>query len=284
MRKQRMAVSVLALLALAACGTEPGSSGAGSGGSGNSGDGSGSVRSGPSVTGVHWNVSSLTVGGKKTTAPAGAHVEIDSAGKATGNLGCNRFTAEAHVEGDKVSVGPGTTTEMGCEKDVQQFEKAMGRTFSGELKAAVAGRSDEKTLTLTTAEGDSIALTSEPPAPLTGTAWKVTGLLSGRGAASVPSGTENKAHLTFGEDGAVEGNLGCNSFRGKASVSGSTLTFGPLTSTRKMCAGPEMELERALLGVLEGKTTYEIDHRSLSIETGSGKGLVASAPAAEHKG
>ncbi|MFE9727521.1 META domain-containing protein [Streptomyces sp. NPDC005794] len=276
-----MAVSVLTLLTLAACGTESGSSGAGSGESGGSGDGSGTVRTGPSVTGVHWNVASLTVGGKKTTAPAGAHVEIDSAGKATGNLGCNRFTADVRTEGDKVTVGPGTTTEMGCEKDVQQFEKAMGGAFSGELTAAVAGRSDAKTLTLTTAEGDSIALTSEPPAPLTGTAWKVSGLTSGSGTTSLPSGAQDKAHLTFGEGGSVEGNLGCNSFHGKAAVSGSTLTFGPLTSTRKMCPGSEMELERALLGVLAGKTTYEIDHRSLSIEGKSGKGLVASAPAAK---
>ncbi|MFH8757445.1 META domain-containing protein [Streptomyces atroolivaceus] len=280
MRTQRMAVSVLAVLAtltLAACGTDPGTGA----GSGDSGDGSGTVRTGPPVTGVHWTVSSLTVDGKKTAAPAGAHVEIGSDGKATGSLGCNRFTAEAAVDGDKVTVGPGTTTEMACDEDVQAFEKAMGRAFSGELRAAVAGRGDAKTLTLTTGAGDSIALTSEPPAPLAGTAWKVTGLVSGSVAASLPAGTENKAHLTFGEDGSVEGNLGCNTFHGKATVSGSTLTFGPLASTRKMCPGPEMDLERALQGVLEGRTTYEIEHRSLSIEAESGKGLHASAPAAK---
>ncbi|WP_250288203.1 META domain-containing protein [Streptomyces atroolivaceus] len=280
MRTQRMAVSVLAVLAtltLAACGTDPGTGA----GSGDSGDGSGTVRTGPPVTGVHWTVSSLTVDGKKTAAPAGAHVEIGSDGKATGSLGCNRFTAEAAVDGDKVTVGPGTTTEMACDEDVQAFEKAMGRAFSGELQAAVAGRGDAKTLTLTTGAGDSIALTSEPPAPLAGTAWKVTGLVTGSVAASLPAGTEDKAHLTFGKDGSVEGNLGCNSFHGKATVSGSTLTFGPLASTRKMCPGPEMDLERALQGVLEGRTTYEIEHRSLSIEAESGKGLHASAPAAK---
>ncbi|MFF9688161.1 META domain-containing protein [Streptomyces sp. NPDC014623] len=282
MRTQRMAVSVLAALTtltLAACGTESGS-GAGSGDSGGSGDGSGTVRAGQPVTGVHWTVSSLTVGGRKTTAPAGAHVEIDPEGKATGSLGCNRFTAEAAVEGDKVTVGPGTTTEMGCEKEVQEFEKALGRAFSGELEADVTDRDDRKTLTLTTAQGDTIALTSEPPAPLAGTAWKITGLVSGSAVTSLPAGTEDKAHLTFGKDGSVEGNLGCNSFHGKATVSGSTLTFGPLTSTRKMCPGPEADLERALNGVLEGTATYEIDHRSLSIEAKSGKGLEASAPAA----
>ncbi|WP_327329542.1 MULTISPECIES: META domain-containing protein [unclassified Streptomyces] len=280
MRTQRMSVSALAVLAtftLASCGTESGSGA----GSGESGDGSGTVRTGPEVTGVHWNVSSLTVGGEKTSAPEGAHVEIDSEGKATGSLGCNRFTADARLDGDKVTVGQGTSTGMACAKEVQQFENAMGKAFHGELTAAVAGQGKAKTLTLTTAKGDSIALTSEPPAPLTGTAWKVTGLVSGSVASSLPAGTEDKAHLTFGEDGSVEGNLGCNSFHGRATVSGSTLTFGPLASTRKMCPEPEMKLERALLGVLEGKTSYEIDHRSLSIEAESGKGLDASAPAAE---
>ncbi|MFE4450590.1 META domain-containing protein [Streptomyces sp. NPDC056796] len=275
MRTQRMAVSVLALLALTACGTESGS-GAGSGESGGSGD----VRAEPPVTGLHWSVSSLTVGGERTTPPAGAHVEIDPEGKATGSLGCNRFTADVRLDGDKVTVGRSTTTGMACAEDVQRFEDAMGKVFHGELEAAVAGQGDERTLTLTTADGDSIALVPEPPAPLTGTAWKVTGLVSGTGTASLPAGTRDKAHLTFGKDGSVEGNLGCNSFHGKAAVSGSTLTFGPLASTRKMCPGPEMELERALLGVLTGKATYAIDHRSLSVEAESGKGLRASAPAA----
>ncbi|MFF5723515.1 META domain-containing protein [[Kitasatospora] papulosa] len=283
MRTQRMPVSALAVLTaftLAACGTESGS-GAGSGDSGDSGDGSGTVRTEPAVTGVHWNVSSLTAGGRRTTAPDGAHVEIDSEGKATGSLGCNRFTADVRLDGDKVTVGRSTSTGMACAKEVQQFETAMGKVFHGELTAAVAGEGQAKTLTLTTAQGDSLVLTAEPPAPLTGTVWKVTGLVSGSVASSLPAGTEDKAHLTFGEDGSVEGNLGCNSFHGRATVSGSTLTFGPLASTRKMCPGPEMKLERSLLGVLKGKTSYEIDHRSLSIEAGSGEGLTASAPAAK---
>lgn len=279
MRKQRMAVSVLALLTLAACGTESGS-GAGSGDS-ESGDGSGTVRTELPLTGVHWNVSSLTVGGRKTAAPEGAHVEIGSGGKATGNLGCNRFSADVRVDGTAVTVGRSTTTGMACEKEVQRFETALGGALGGKLEAAVAGSGDAKTLTLTTAEGDSIALTSEPPAPLAGTAWKVTGLVSGSTASSLPAGTEDEARLTFTEDGSVEGSLGCNSFHGKAAVSGSTITFGPLASTRKMCPGPQMKLERALLAALEGKTAYAIDHRTLSLTAKSGEGLTAAATVAK---
>ncbi|MEV7400101.1 META domain-containing protein [Streptomyces sp. NPDC091267] len=262
-----MAVSVLTLLTLAACGTE---SGSGSG----SGDGSGTVRSTPPVTGVRWGVDSVTVGGKRSAAPAGAHVEIGTKGRASGSYGCNRFTAEVRIDGDALTVEPGTTTEMGCEKDIQRFETLMSRAFSGRLTAAAT----DKKLTLTTAKGDTIALTSQPPAPLTGTDWRITTLLSGSSVSSLPAGTEKAARIAFGKDGTVHGTLGCNSFRGKAAVNGSAVTFGPLVTTRKMCPDPEMRLERALRQVLDGKrTTYRIDRRTLSLTAQGGKGLGASA-------
>ncbi|GAA3010709.1 hypothetical protein Sfulv_32150 [Streptomyces fulvorobeus] len=267
-----MALSVLALLTLAACGTEPGS-GAGSG----SDTGSGTVRSDPRLTDVRWSVRSMTVGGKRTTAPAAAHLTIGSDGRATGNLGCNHYTADARVEGGTVTVGPGTTTEMACEKDVQDFENALARALDGTLKADVRSG----TLTLTTAGGDTVTLGSEPsaPVPLAGTTWTVTTLLDGETATSVPAGTRDKApRLTFGKDGTVEGSLGCNSFRGTAKVTDTAITFGPLVSTRMMCGEAEMDVERSMLAVLRGKTTYTLDGHALSLTAQDGKGLGASAP------
>lgn len=270
-----MPVSVLALLTLtlAACGTESGSGSGGDSGDGN-GNGSGAVRTAPPVTGVRWSVDAVTVGGKRSAAPAGAHVEIGSKGSASGSYGCNRFTADVRIDGDALTVGPGTTTQMGCEKDIQRFETLLSRTFSGRLTAAVANRK----LTLTTTKGDTIALTSQPPAPLTGTDWRITTLVSGSSASALPAGTQDSARITFGKDGTVHGNLGCNSFRGTADVTGGTLVFGPLATTRKLCPDPGMRLERALLQVLDGKrTTYDIDHRTLSLTAQGGKGLGATA-------
>lgn len=301
MHRQSLALSVLTLLALAACGTEPGpgtgsspaDSGSGSGhesgtgsspvdsgsGSGGSG-GSGTVRSDARLTGIRWEIESVTVGGKRSAAPAGAHVEIDAKGRASGNYGCNRFTAEARLDGDTLTVEPGTTTERGCEPDIQQFEALLSQTFSGKL--TVAAKDDS--LTLTTGKGGAIALTAQqPPAPLTGTRWRITTLVSGSIASPLPAGTANKAHLTFGKDGTVQGALGCNSFRGTADVSGTAIAFGRLVTTRKMCADPEMRLERALLDVLDGKrAAYAITHHTLSLTAPDGKGLAASAP--ERKG
>lgn len=257
-------VTALALLALAACGTEPGS-GSGDGGGG------GTVTTDLPLTGVHWSVDSVTVDGKKSAAPSGAHVEITKKGRAQGNYGCNHFGADVTVNGDTITVGRGEMTEMACAKDVQGFEDALRAAFHGKLKAKVA---DDK-LTLTTQKGDSINLTSEPPAPLVGTKWVVDSLLAGGTASSLSAGTE--ANLTFGKDGSVHGSLGCNTFTSTAKVSGAKITFGRLATTRKLCPGPEMNLEREMLKVLDGTVTYELQHRSLSLTAANGKGLAANA-------
>ncbi|MFJ2674081.1 META domain-containing protein [Streptomyces sp. NPDC087525] len=274
------AVTTVALLTLAACGTE---SGKGSGSGAGAGSG-GEVRTETALTDVRWNVASVTVGGKKTAAPAGASVQIDSQGRASAKTGCNSIGAEVTVEGDTVTVGKKQTTLIGCPKELETFEKALDGAFSGKLKATV----QDKRLTLTTADGDAIALTSEPPAPLVGTEWTVDALAQGATATSLPKGTDGKAHFTFREDGkglSMEGSLGCNTFSAPAKLSASasdsaaTLTVGRVSSTRKLCPGPEMTLERQVQKVLEGKVSYELRHRGLSLTSAGGQGLSATAPA-----
>ncbi|MFI1394688.1 META domain-containing protein [Streptomyces sp. NPDC020681] len=261
--------TALALLALAACGTESGSD------SGSGADSGGSVATDLPLTGVHWTVDSVTVDGKKSAAPGGAHVEITEKGRAQGNYGCNHFGADVTVDGDTITVGPGEMTEMACAEDVQGFENALRDTFTGKLKAKLADA--EKKLTLTTEKGDSITLTSEPAAPLVGTKWTVNSLVTGEVAASLPAGTEKNAHLTFGKDGSVRGNLGCNNFTSTAKISGDTITFGRLATTRRMCAGTAMTLESHLLKVLEGNVTYKVEHRGLSLTGPNGTGVSATA-------
>ncbi|MEU0759433.1 META domain-containing protein [Streptomyces microflavus] len=277
MHTQRMAVSVsvLALLTLAACGTE---SGSGSG----SGDGSDTVQSDVPVTGVAWSVDSLTVGGKKTEAPEGSRLEIDPKGRAKAGFGCNHISADARVEGDRITFGKPVSTQMACDEATEKAEKAALAAMDGEVTAKLSG---EK-LTLTTEGGDTIALSEEKPAALVGTRWAVNTLLSGETATSVPADLpkERVPHLTFGEDGTVHGNSGCNSFHGKAAVEGSTIDFGPPAGTRKMCPEAEMEVERAVLAALDGPATYTIKGSTLTVTSKDGKGIGATAAPAESEG
>ncbi|WP_338120171.1 META domain-containing protein [Streptomyces agglomeratus] len=260
------AVTVLALLTLAACGTE---SGPGAGGDG-------TVKPDLQVSGIDWTVDSVTVDGKKTPAPEKATVRIDEKGRAKGNTGCNHFGADVKVKGDTVTVGPAQTTEMGCPKTVAHFEQQLQRTFKGELKAKIT---DDR-MTLTTADGDIVALSEtkpEPAARLLGTEWRVESLRDGDTATSLPEDAAAKAKLFFGEDGSVGGNLGCNNVSGKAKVSGSTITFSKIATTRKLCPPAVMDTEDALLKILDGKAEYEIRERALSLTGADGKGLDAMA-------
>jgi heat shock protein HslJ len=107
------------------------------------------------VTGVDWRVDSLTVGGRTRSAPAAARLRIDADGRAAGNLGCNRFSARATVQGDRITLGGLRTTRMACTPDRMEFERALaGALTTGTLVA----RADDGSLTLTDGNGDLIRL------------------------------------------------------------------------------------------------------------------------------
>jgi heat shock protein HslJ len=83
------------------------------------------------------------------------------------------------------------------------------------------------------------------PATLTGTEWVLQDL------AGTPALANVKATLAFPEAGRVAGNASCNRFTGSAEVSGDTIKFGALASTRMACVDnavstQEMEYLKAL--------------------------------------
>lgn len=58
-------------------------------------------------------------------------------------------------------------------------------------------------------------------------------------------------HVQFEAD-RISGQAGCNRFSGTWSMSGDTLTLGPLAATRMACPGPAMEHEQRAFQVLQG--------------------------------
>lgn len=257
------AAALAALGLLAACGDEKATGGGGAG------SGQTSVATGPELTGVQWGVESLTVGGKKAQPPrGGAYFEISKDGRVQGTFGCNSFSGKVDLTGGTVKVGSLARTEMYCGDD---FEDRAFSVFEGELKAKANGDKVE----LTGAKGDSITLERVEPAPLTGTKWQVTAVLKGDTAASLPK--DAKAHLTFGKDGRVTGNLGCNNVNAKATVhKNGTIALGPAGTTRKMCPDAQMKTERALLQLFDGTVDYKVTHRALTLTKG-GSGISANA-------
>jgi heat shock protein HslJ len=92
----------------------------------------------------------------------------------------------------------------------------------------------------------------DPAALLQGGTWTVSAL---DGEPPLP---DSSLTMTFGTDGVVHGDAGCNRFQGQYQLSGEGLSLGPLAATRKACEPPLMDQEMALMMLLEGVGRFDV--------------------------
>jgi heat shock protein HslJ len=245
---------------------------------GSGGSGSGPVgRTVPDLDGTSWIATSIVEHGQPHALVPGSQVRLDFAG---GTLsisgGCNGMSG-SYTLSEAAELGTGTlsSTLMGCSQPLMDQDKWLSDTvFSAPLVASVDGN----TLTLSRA-GLQLELTDrasvEPDASLQGTAWQLDGIRTGETMASVPSG-QTTPTLSITTDGTVTVHTGCNSGGGSATVSGSTITFGPLRTTKKACPEAEQQTESAVLTVLRGTVSWSITEQTLTLTKGD-RGLVYRA-------
>jgi heat shock protein HslJ len=182
-----------------------------------------------------------------------------------GNAGCNQMNGEYEIVDGALKVGPMAMTEMACEPPLMDQDAWLGSFLDG-----AAATLDGDMLTLTK-EGTTLTLQDEevanPDRPLQGTDWAVTGVVTGDAVSSVPAGAT--AGLSF-DASSVAVNTGCNSGSGGYEATDSTITFGPIAMTLKMCVEDGVaELEQAVTTVLQGETSYTIDADTLTITNGA---------------
>ncbi|MEU0740041.1 META domain-containing protein [Streptomyces sp. NPDC006134] len=257
--KQRITLTVAAAALLplaAACGSEK------------AGGGSASADAGKApVTGVHWSVDSVTVDGTTHRAPDRAHVRIDAGGRAEGSLGCNRFSARAAVDGDRVRLSDATATEMACDDTPLAVEEALSRTLTAGPLTAEADAGGDR-LTLTAPDGDTVRLSKRQDAPLYGTQWTVT----------APGGGATRAHLTFDDaKDTVSAHLGCNTAHAGATVRDGSLTLGAAVATRRVCEDSLMDTEKRLLRLFGSRADYRIEQQTLTLTSENGTTVRAVA-------
>lgn len=94
---------------------------------------------------------------------------------------------------------------------------------------------------------------------LNGTAWRLEDL-SGAGVLD-----RVEATLEFTEVGKVAGSGSCNRFVGTVEISGESMKFGPLGSTRMSCAEAIMNQEAKYLSVLQDAERFTLDESILLI-------------------
>jgi heat shock protein HslJ len=126
------------------------------------------------------------------------------------------------------------------------------------------------TLSLTGCTSDGSAGARPSPASLGGAEWNVT-TLDGE-----PIPAPSKITIQFLENDRVAGNSGCNRFQGSFSMSGGSLSFGPLMGTKRACPEPQMSLESRFLGLMQEVTSAELTtDGALVLKTSDGKRILA---------
>jgi heat shock protein HslJ len=190
------------------------------------------------------------------------------------SAGCNTMLATLELDGDRMVIGDVGSTEMGCDSARQEQDEWLAGVLSADPVYVLDG--DRLRLD---SDGTVIELVdrevADPDRALEGTVWQLDGIIDGDAVSTVPG--EVPANITF-NDGQVAFTVeGCNQGSGEATVTGSTITVGPLQSTLMACPPPAADVEAVILAVLEGEIAYEIEAASLTLTHPSGAGLVLTA-------
>jgi len=128
------------------------------------------------------------------------------------------------------------------------------------------------TLTATALLLNACAPTGGSSTALPGTKWDLAML---NGVSPVGGTTPT---LFFGNDNKAGGDASCNTYSGTYTVSGSSLTFGPVVSTMMACQQPIMDQEQAYLKALGDTKSYEASADKLTLKDGAGNALAVFTP------
>jgi heat shock protein HslJ len=210
------------------------------------------------------------------------------------DAGCNRIGGTATL----VPAGAGRSvlrvddlmsTEMACAPAVMAQEDLYSRLLRGRPTVSLDGsrlviegtpvpadaaapRSGALRVTMTDRRAQS------PDQTLVGPRWQVDGLVSGAGpdasVSSVPAGVT--AWLQIDRAGRMTLSAGCNTGNGSVTVSGGpgsgSMVIGPVATTRKACPPPASDVERHVLGVLQGTVAWTVSGSTLAVD-GAESGL-----------
>jgi heat shock protein HslJ len=218
---------------------------------------------GGDLTGKVWALTELM--GKPPMDSTGISAEFTADGKVSGSAGCNRYSGTYTVSGGNITFSsPMASTMMMCDQGVMDQESAYLKALGEAKTFSVQG--DQ--LTLSGGDGAQLVAYKAQSQDLAGTNWEATVYNNGKQAVvGILEGTTLSA--SFGTDGNLSGNSGCNQYNGAYKVDGDQITIGPLASTMMMCSDPEgvMDQEAQFLAALQSAASYQIEGNVLELRT-----------------
>jgi len=180
-------------------------------------------------------------------------------GTIEGSSGCNHFSGPYTIDGDEIAIGPLASTLVACGPSDLQDQETQ---YLALLMASNKWSQDAGVLELQDTEGvgrqTTVIFAAENGAAYLGS-WEVTGYDDGSGAAVSPV-VGSTLTAVFHPDGTIEGNAGCNAFSGPYTAIGTSMTIGPLATTRMACSSPALDTqEQQFLTALQSVATWEAD-------------------------
>ena len=178
---------------------------------------------------------------------------------------CNSGSAAYTTSDSSLTIGPAAVTLAACPPGSQ--DTAFLRDLMQVVTYVFAG--PQLVLNMRLDSGNMI-FSPQSLTGLSGPTWRVTGYNNGMaGVVSVVSGTQ--LSMVFDTDGRVSGDTGCNTFNGPYTISGASITFGPLITTRRACLSDDANRqEQQFLAALAATTTYQLMGDRLTFRDSNG--------------
>jgi heat shock protein HslJ len=211
-----------------------------------------------------WILQRGTVGGNPLQLVAGSQVSLRIDGSEVGGTAaCNSYGGEMERDGDRVTIGTLSMTEMACDEPTMALEAAY---LDGLSRADTARRdADQLRLTGPATELDFTLLQPTPDADPVGTQWRLESLITGDAVSSV----FGEASLELAQDGTVSGSTGCRSFGGSYTLEGDELAISDLVVDLRACDEASAGQDGQVLGLLEGPLRVTVSGDRMTLMGGA---------------
>jgi heat shock protein HslJ len=236
------------------------------GGAGGSSTPSGTApaQSGGDITGTEWVLSGSSMN-SLDFSKSGITARFEQ-GKISGFSGVNQYSGPCELGSDgSMKIGPLAGTLMAGPEPLMRAETAYLQL----LPKCDSYKVEGSKLTLYTGGNETLIYEAGKPAELSGSTWDVTGYNNGKQAVV---GVSLGATLTldFGTDNTVSGDSGVNTFSGPYSSGATSITIGPLASTRKAGPADMMAQEAGYIAALQNATKWEVVNGRLELRDSTG--------------
>jgi heat shock protein HslJ len=211
-----------------------------------------------------WTLQRGTVGGQAIQLVQGARVSLRIDGSEVGGTAaCNQYGGEMERDGDRITIGALSMTEMACDEPTMALEAAY---LDGLSRVDTARRdADQLRLTGPATELDFTLLQPTPDADPVGTQWRLESLITGDAVSSALG----EASLHLADDGTVSGSTGCRSFGGSYTLEGEELATSDLVVDLRACDEASAGQDGQVLGLLEGPLRVTVSGDRMTLMGGA---------------